>query len=106
MKTLRDQATGVKRKQGYLGVGLTDRTDGGQGAVIANVEPGSPADTAGVKEGDVVVAINNETIAGRTGMIASVRDAEPGETISITLERAGKTVTVKATLVERDPSKN
>mgnify|MGYP006270092097 FL=1 len=106
VKTLRDQATGVKRKQGYLGVGLTDRTDGGQGAVIANVEPGSPADTAGVKEGDVVVAINNETIAGRTGMIASVRDAEPGETISITLERAGKTVTVKATLVERDPSKN
>ena len=106
VKTLRDQAAGVQRKQGYLGVGLTDRTDGGQGAVIANVEPGSPADSAGVKEGDVVVAINNEPIAGRTGMIATVRDAQPDETISITLERAGKTLTVKATLVERDPSKN
>lgn len=102
VKTLRDQANGVQRKQGYLGVGLTDRTDGGQGAVIANVEPGSPAETAGVKEGDIVVEINNEMITGRTGMIASVRDAQPGESIAIVVERAGKQLTLNATLVERD----
>ena len=104
VKTLRDQANGVQRKQGYLGVGLTDRTDGGQGAVIANVEPGSPAETAGVKEGDIVVGINNEMITGRTGMIASVRDAQPGEAIAIVVERGGKRVTLNATLVERDTS--
>jgi S1-C subfamily serine protease len=34
-------------------------------------------------------------------MIAVVRDAEPGETISITIERSGKTVTVEATLAQR-----
>jgi len=104
VETLRDQANGVERKQGFLGVGLTDRTDGGQGAVIANVEDGSPASTAGIKSGDVVVAINDVPITGRTGMIAVVRDAQPGDMIKIKVERAGKTVTLNATLVERDTS--
>ena len=104
LATLRDQANGVKREQGYLGVGLTDRTDGGQGAVIASVEDGSPAAKAGIKEGDVVVAINGRPIAGRTGMIAVVRDAQPGDTIKVKVERSGSTVTVEATLVARDTS--
>ncbi len=104
VETLRDQANGVERKQGFLGVGLTDRTDGGQGAVIANVEDGSPASKAGIKSGDVVVAINDVPIAGRTGMIAVVRDAQPGDTIKIKVEREGKAVTLSATLVERDTS--
>ena len=104
VETLRDQANGVERKQGFLGVGLTDRTDGGQGAVIANVEDGSPASKAGIEEGDVVLAINDVPITGRTGMIAVVRDSQPGDTITIKVERGGKTVTLSATLVERDTS--
>jgi putative serine protease PepD len=101
LEVLRAQANGESREQGYLGVGLTDRTDGGQGAVIANVESGSPADQAGIKDGDIVVSINGQPVTGRAGMIAVVRDAEPGETISITIERSGKTVTVEATLAQR-----
>ena len=104
IETLRDQANGVERKQGFLGVGLTDRTDGGQGAVIANVEEGSPADKAGIKSGDVVLAINDVPITGRTGMIAVVRDAQPGDTVKVKVERNGKTLTLSATLVERDTS--
>jgi putative serine protease PepD len=104
IETLRDQANGVKRKQGFLGVGLTDRTDGGQGAVIANVEDGSPASKAGIEEGDVVLAINDVPITGRTGMIAVVRDAQPGDTITIKVERGSRTLTLSATLVERDTS--
>ena len=102
IELLRKQASGEERKEGYLGVGLTDRTDGGQGAVIANVQPDSPAAKAGVKEGDVVLAINDEPIAGRAGMIAIVRDALPGETITMKLERGKEILTVTATLVERD----
>jgi putative serine protease PepD len=104
IETLRDQANGVERKQGFLGVGLTDRSDGGQGAVIANVEEGSPADKAGIKSGDVVLAINDVPITGRTGMIAVVRDAQPGDTVKVKVERNGKTLTLSATLVERDTS--
>jgi S1-C subfamily serine protease len=101
LEVLRAQADGGSRQQGYLGVGLTDRTDGGQGAVIANVEPGSPADQAGIQEGDVILSIDGQPITGRAGMIAVVRDAQPGETISITLERDGETITTEATLAER-----
>ena len=101
---LRKQANGEKREQGYLGVGLTDRTDGGQGAVIANVEADSPAAKAGVKEGDVVLAINDEPIAGRAGMIAIVRDAVPNETITMKIERGKELLTLKATLTVRDTS--
>lgn len=101
LEVLRAQADGGSRQQGYLGVGLTDRTDGGQGAVIANVEPGSPADEAGIEEGDVILSIDGQPITGRAGMIAVVRDAQPGETITITLEREGEEVTTDATLAER-----
>lgn len=101
VELLRKQANGEKRKEGYLGVGLTDRDDGGQGAVIANVQSGSPAAKAGVKEGDVVLAINDEPITGRAGMIAIVRDALPEETITMKLERGKEIITVKATLTER-----
>ena len=101
VELLRKQANGEKRKEGYLGVGLSDRDDGGQGAVIANVQSGSPAAKAGVKEGDVVLAINDEPITGRAGMIAIVRDALPEETITMKLERGKEIITVKATLTER-----
>ena len=101
VELLRKQANGEKRKEGYLGVGLSDRDDGGQGAVIANVQSGSPAAQAGVKEGDVVLAINDEPITGRAGMIAIVRDAMPEETITMKLERGKEIITVKATLTER-----
>ena len=101
VELLRKQAKGETRKEGYLGVGLTDRADGGQGAVIANVQSGSPAAKAGVKEGDVILAINDEPITGRAGMIAIVRDALPEETITMKLERGKEIITVKATLTER-----
>lgn len=101
VELLRRQANGETRKEGYLGVGLTDRADGGQGAVIANVQSGSPAAKAGVKEGDVILAINDEPITGRAGMIAIVRDALPDETVTMKLERGKEIITVQATLTER-----
>ncbi|MEY5039941.1 MAG: hypothetical protein RLZZ48_710, partial [Actinomycetota bacterium] len=41
LEQLRAQANGTDRKEGYLGVGLEGRTDGGQGAIITEVEPDS-----------------------------------------------------------------
>ena len=44
---LRAQAGGQTREDGFLGVRLGDRTDGGKGAVITTVTPNSPAADAG-----------------------------------------------------------
>lgn len=98
---LRAQADGEPRVEGYLGVQLDDRRDGGQGAVIRSVEPGTPAAGAGIQAGDLVVAADDETIDGATGLIAAIRDLEPGDSTTITVMRDGERVDLSVTLAER-----
>lgn len=99
---LREQAAGEVRDEGFLGVSLGDRRDGGQGALIGVVEPESPAEAAGLREGDIVIAVDGNTVDGAAGLVAAIRDREPGDDVEITIIRAGETLTVTATLVERD----
>ena len=83
IEQLRAQANGVERKEGFLGVGLAAREDGGQGAIITNVQPGSPADKAGILVDDVVLAVDSEPIDGQAGLVAAIRDAGPLHTLKI-----------------------
>jgi S1-C subfamily serine protease len=50
-------------RRGYLGVAGQDLRDG-KGLLILSVEPGSPAETAGLTEGDVLVAFEDDPIGG------------------------------------------
>lgn len=102
LEQLRAQARGEVREEGFLGVGLTQREDGGQGAIITNVQPGSPAAKAGVAKGDIVVSVDGETIDGQAGLVAAIRDASPGQTVEIVISRDGEIVRVRATLVARE----
>jgi S1-C subfamily serine protease len=98
---LRAQSAGTVRDEGYLGVSLGDRRDGGQGALIGVVEPGSPADAAGMLDGDIVIAIDGNTVDGAAGLVAAIRDREPGDDVEITVIRAGETLTLSTELVAR-----
>src|SRR5690606_23526660 len=86
---LRAAADGNPREEGFLGVNVVDRRDGGQGAVISDVSPDTPASAAGVRSGDVVIAINGEPVVGSTGLVAAIRDLEPGDEITLTVMRDG-----------------
>ena len=101
VEQLRAQASGTTRKEGYLGVGLEGRTDGGQGAIITEVEPDSPADVAGIKVDDVVLSVNGEPITGQAGLVAAIRDRSPGDSVDIEILRGGERISVTATLVAR-----
>ncbi|MBM3805445.1 MAG: trypsin-like peptidase domain-containing protein [Actinobacteria bacterium] len=101
IEQLRDQAKGVERIEGFLGVGLAAREDGGQGAIITNVQPGSPADKAGILVDDVVLAVDGEPIDGQAGLVAAIRDAAPGQTVKIQIFREGKRLVFEATLIAR-----
>ncbi len=101
IEQLRDQANGVERKDGFLGVGLAAREDGGQGAIITNVQPGSPADKAGILVDDVVLAVDGEPIDGQAGLVAAIRDAVPGQTVKIEIFRQGTRLSFEATLIAR-----
>jgi putative serine protease PepD len=101
LEQLRSQASGVVRQEGFLGVGLAARTDGGQGAIITSVQPDSPASLAGILQDDIVLSVDGEPIDGQAGLVASIRDAAPGQTVEIEILRGVKRLTVKATLVAR-----
>lgn len=67
----------------------------GRSAVVS----GSPADRAGIKEGDIVTRVNGVDV-GKAGDVASlVGEYAPGDTIELTLLREGRPQTVRVGLV-------
>jgi putative serine protease PepD len=101
IEELRAQANGQARTEGYLGVSVLDRNDGGLGAMIAEVSPGSPADLAGMKVDDVVIEADGSPVDGQPALVAAIRDKSPGDTIKIDVLRDGERITLTATLIER-----
>ncbi len=98
---LRRQAAGETLVEGFLGVGIDDRRDGGSGALITDVSPGSPAADAGIEVGDIVVAADGRSIAGLGGLVDRIRDTEPGGELTLTILREGERIERTASLVER-----
>jgi putative serine protease PepD len=101
---LRSNTDGSVRVSGFLGVTIASRNDGGQGAVIQTIAPGSPASTAGLKVGDIVLEVDGQPISGQVGLVAAIRDASPGEEVTIKFERGGSMETALATLTDRPAS--
>ena len=101
---LRKQSRGEQREEGFLGVALDERTDGGVGAVIRDVNVGTPADAAGLQAGDIVIAVDGATVEGAAGLIAAIRDLEPGDSVQITVQRSDERLEVLAELTSRPTS--
>jgi S1-C subfamily serine protease len=101
IEELRAQANGQARTEGYLGVSVLDRNDGGLGAMIAEVSPGSPADLAGMEVDDVVIEADGSPVDGQPALVAAIRDKSPGDSIKIDVLRDGERITLTATLIER-----
>jgi putative serine protease PepD len=98
---LREHGSGEPRPEGFLGIELRDRIDGGQGAIVTNVEGGTPADDAGLRSGDVVVSVDGSTTDGSAGVIAAIRDRSPGDEIDVVVVRNGDEEQFTVVLEER-----
>ncbi|HET9350001.1 MAG TPA: Do family serine endopeptidase [Burkholderiales bacterium] len=70
------------------------------GALIALVEPGSPADKAGLKLGDVVLAYNGQPIDDANKLPRLVAATKPGQSATLRIWRDGKAEEVKFTAAE------
>lgn len=81
-----------------IGVQL-DTTYNGEGALIADVNPDSPAEQAGLQDGDLITAINGTVIGESTDLIVAIRDNAPGDTVTLTVLRNGQTADYPVTLV-------
>jgi len=62
-----------------------------EGAVVGNVEDGSPAAKAGLEAGDVILKIDGRTIEGNGDLSRSIRAMKPGTKANLTVWHGGKT---------------
>ncbi len=73
----------------------------GPGVRASGVVPGSPAEAAGLKEGDILIKLDAMEITGLQAFSDFLKTAKAGQTVSVSVMREGKSLTVKVTLVER-----
>lgn len=64
----------------------------------ASIVSGGPADSAGLKEGDIITAINGTAINQNTSLTSIIDQESVGNQVTLTVNRSGKTITVKVTL--------
>jgi len=103
----------VTPNQAFLGVrtteiaGLTDEVkarfdiDVDEGAFVFEVVPGSAADDAGLKPGDVIIAIDGDEVTEASAVRDVILAKEPGDRVELTILRAGEEKKVAVELGRR-----
>jgi serine protease Do len=71
-----------------------------QGALVSAVEAGSPADKAGIKEGDIILGVDGHAIDQSADLPRVIGETRPGTTVALQIWRQGETREVKAALGE------
>jgi hypothetical protein len=77
---------------------IPDFAYSGNGFRLSGVVAGSPAEAAGLKEGDVVVRMNNVAVTGLKDFSDLLKTLHPGDRVSVTFVRSGAELTVEAVL--------
>ena len=88
--------------RGYLGVSINDAAELTQppkgvdtGAAIMEVHPGTPAEKAGLKVGDVVVTFDGKPVATAAALTDLVTRTSPGARVTVGIVRDGKPMNVE-----------
>jgi serine protease Do len=96
--------------RGYLGMGIVPVTDEAKesfhlaearGALVQTVEPGKPAEKAGIQYGDIIVEIDGRKINTNRELIDYISYLPVGSKVNITVIRNGQRKTLTATTTER-----
>jgi len=84
-----------KAQHALLGVSIKDTTNG---VAVGAVDPGSGADNAGVKVGDVITAVGSTKLTTSQQLRSIISAHAPGDTLTLSLLRSGATKTLTVTL--------
>jgi aminopeptidase YwaD len=87
---------GQRGSGAFLGVG--GDAQGGDGARLAHVMPGSAAERAGLRDGDVLVRVDNVAVDGFEALRTAIRARQPGDTVRLVYLRDGRDHETSATL--------
>jgi Do/DeqQ family serine protease len=92
-------------RRGRLGIAMEDLTAANakkagvtalEGALIAAVQPGSPAEKLGLRAGDVIVALNGRPVRAAAELRARLGLTPVGEEVELRILRGGETRNIKA----------
>lgn len=84
--------------KGYLGVSTEKAEDG---VKIKSVSKDSPAEAAGLKEGDIITKVGDKTIITPEDLNDAISGHKPKDDVSIIYKRDGKAASAKALIGER-----
>jgi len=109
MKIKEDLLKYGKVQRGRLGVTIQPVTaelaesfglDKARGALVSAVEPGSPADKAGVRSGDIILAVDGRAVDESIQLPRIIGETRPGTAVSMQVWRKGAARTLSATVGE------
>ena len=101
--------------RGYIGVEPQDITPElaeafklpqQQGAIIAGVMRGGPADKAGMKVGDILISVQGQSVKDTTDMLNSIAQLEPNTVGKLGILRNGQKMQLDVTIGKRPKPKN
>lgn len=72
-----------------------------QGVPVLQVTPGGPCAKAGVKVEDIIVAMDGKPIKDGNDLVERVAESPVGSTVTLTVDRKGKTMDLKVTIEDR-----
>ncbi len=96
--------------RGWLGVTIQDLKEGmaeyygiegGEGVFVVDVVKGDPADSAGIRGGDVILSIQGEKVKDARDLTARVALIEVGDEVAVKVMRGGKEKVFKVTVGKR-----
>jgi serine protease Do len=89
-----------REPRAMLGV-MTEPHGEAKGAVISSISPGSPAEAAGLKSGDIITTVDGKSIRSADDLVQEIgRQHKPGDNVSIVYQRRGRAYTTDARLAE------
>jgi hypothetical protein len=94
------QSTGPRPSLGAI-PDYAQGEDAKGGMRIGGIMPGSPADKAGLRQGDLVTQFNADKIENMMDYTSALSKTRPGQTAKLTVVRDGKSMDVQATLAAR-----
>lgn len=86
------------KNPGYLGAYLLEDSEGTRGAYVDKVVPGSPAELAGLKSGDLITAVDSRPVKNGGDFIDSLDKGVEGQVLKLTVERQGVRVDIEVKL--------
>ena len=96
--------------RGWLGVEVQDLNPGlaesfgltnVNGALVAGIQPGGPADTAGLRPGDIITHVNGAEIDGSRALMNTITSNPPGTKLKLKVLRQGSSINMETVIGER-----